>query len=122
MILSFGYAILRQVLQLLIQGIRGDRAKDVEILVLRRQIAVLRPQAKRLDLGPVDRVVLAGLDPDYPLRRNENVFPVSMAAANDILQLLTAVIAPSGIGDVGAHLYHFTTGTLDRNINGCKPG
>ena len=70
-----------------------------------------------------DPTYITGLDPDHPLRRNENVFPFSMAAAaNEILQLLTAVIAPSGIGDVGAHLYHFTTGTLDRNTNGCKPG
>src|SRR5258708_37746295 len=28
----------------------------------------------------------------------------------------------SGVGDVGAHLYHFTTGTLDRRIDGCLPG
>jgi hypothetical protein len=39
----------------------GDRAKDVEILVLREQIAVLRRQVKRLDLEPADRVVLAAL-------------------------------------------------------------
>lgn len=52
MILSFGYVILRQVLDLLIQGIHGDRAKDVEILVLRHQIAVLRRRVKRLDLEP----------------------------------------------------------------------
>jgi len=69
MILSFGYAILRQVLQLLIQGIRGDRAKDVEILVLRHQIAVLRRQVKRLDLEPVDRVMLAALSRLLPRTR-----------------------------------------------------
>ena len=32
------------------------------------------------------------------------------------------MIAPGGIGDVGAHLYHFTTGTLDRRTARCRPG
>jgi hypothetical protein len=65
---------------------------------------------------------IAGLDADHPLRRNENVFPFSAAAAAaETLQLLTAVIAPGGVGDTGAHLYHFTTGTLDRRTAGCLP-
>jgi molybdopterin-synthase adenylyltransferase len=69
-----------------------------------------------------DPSYLADLDEDHPLRRNENVFPFSAAtAASETLQLLTAVIAPSGIGDVGSHLYHFTTGTLDRRTDGCRP-
>lgn len=29
------------------------------------------------------------------------------------------MIAPGGRGNVGAHLYHFTTGTLDRRTVGC---
>jgi hypothetical protein len=67
-----------------------------------------------------DPSYLAGLDEDHPLRRNENVFPFSAAtAADETLQLLTAVVAPGGIGDVGARLYHFTTGTLDRRTDGC---
>jgi putative transposase len=42
MILSFGYLILRQLLQLMILVLRSDRANEVEILVLRHQVAVLR--------------------------------------------------------------------------------
>jgi hypothetical protein len=61
MILSFGYLILRQVLQLVAQDVRGERAKNVEILVLRHQIAVLRRQVRRPDLEPADRAVLAAL-------------------------------------------------------------
>jgi putative transposase len=59
MILSFGYLILRQVLQLLIQGMRGERAKEMVVLVLRHQVAVLRRQVRRLDLEPADWVILA---------------------------------------------------------------
>jgi putative transposase len=35
--------------------VRGERAKDVGILFLRHQVAVLRRQVKRLDLEPSDR-------------------------------------------------------------------
>ena len=70
-----------------------------------------------------DPSYLAGLDEDHPVRRNENVFPFSAAAAaSETLQLLSAIIAPGGVGDTGAHLYHFATGTLDRQIDDCQPG
>jgi putative transposase len=61
MILSFGSVILRQALELIVLLGRGGRANTVEVVVPRHQVTVLRRQVRRLDLQPVDRVLLAGL-------------------------------------------------------------
>ena len=55
------YLLLRQVLQMLTQLARDGGAKDVELLVLRHQVAVLRRQVHRPALEPADRVVRAAL-------------------------------------------------------------
>src|SRR3954470_13319101 len=44
---SLVYLLLRQVLQMLAQLARDDGAKDVQLLVLRHQVAVLRRQVHR---------------------------------------------------------------------------
>jgi hypothetical protein len=69
-----------------------------------------------------DAAYIAGLPDGHHLRRKENVFIFSVAAASSQLnQFLTMVTAPSGIADTGAHLFHLTTGTVDRLEEGCKP-
>jgi hypothetical protein len=45
---SLVYLLLRQVLQMLTQLARDGGAKDVELLVLRHQVAVLRRQVHRV--------------------------------------------------------------------------
>ena len=63
---------------MLAQLARDGGAKDVELLVLRHQVAVLRPQVTRPDLPPEDRVVLAALSRLLP-RRQWSAFFVTPA-------------------------------------------
>jgi putative transposase len=55
------YLLLRRILQLVVLFGRGDRAKELGIVVLRHQVAVLRRQVNRPDLNDGDRVLLAAL-------------------------------------------------------------
>ena len=73
-IVSLGYRVVRLGLQFLMLVARGDRANEVEILVLRHQIAVLRRRVVRLDLEPADRLVLAALSRLLPRSRWPSFF------------------------------------------------
>jgi hypothetical protein len=56
---SFCYLLLRCVLQLASLRPRSDDFKELEIVVLRHELAVLRRQAGRPRLSSADRVLLA---------------------------------------------------------------
>jgi putative transposase len=60
------YLTLCRSIQLLALLARGDAAKDLEILVLRHQLTVLRRQLPRPRLDPADRALLAAISRPLP--------------------------------------------------------
>lgn len=75
MVWSLLYDLTRNPLGVMLLRFRGDAAKDIEILVLRHQLAVLRRQVNRPTLQSADRVLLAALSRLLP-RTRWNTFMV----------------------------------------------
>jgi putative transposase len=72
---KLAYLTLCRSIRLLAQLARGDAAKDLEILVLRHQLAVLRRQSPRPRFNPTDRALLAAFSRVLP-RTGWSVFLV----------------------------------------------
>jgi putative transposase len=56
---SFVYLALCRLVQLVVLLCRSERSKELEILVLRHELAILRRQRRRARLRPLDRAILA---------------------------------------------------------------
>ncbi len=73
-VLSLLYWGLRRLLEFVIIALRSEEAKEVEILVLRHQLCVLKRQVKRPDLKPHDRAILAAASRVLPKSRWPSLF------------------------------------------------
>jgi putative transposase len=58
---SFVYLALCRLVQLVVLLCRSERSKEVEILLLRDELAILRRQRRRAPVRPVDRAILSAL-------------------------------------------------------------
>jgi putative transposase len=67
--LSFTYWVVRRLFELLVLFGRSEREKELEILVLRHELQVLRRQVGRPRLRSADRVLLAALGQLVPRKR-----------------------------------------------------
>ena len=69
MLSKLAYLTLCRLIQLLVLLARGDAAKDMEILIPRHQLVVLRRQLPRPKLQPADRALLAAVSRVLPRSR-----------------------------------------------------
>jgi len=58
---SFVYLALCRLVQLVVLLCRSERSKEVEVLLLRHELAILLRQRRRAPVRPVDRAILAAL-------------------------------------------------------------
>jgi putative transposase len=65
-LLKIAYLLVRRILGLAVLMLRGQGAKEAELLVLRHENAVLRRHAGRIRYEPADRVWFAALAPLLP--------------------------------------------------------
>ena len=77
MLVSLVYVVVCRLFALVVLLGRGERSKELEILVLRHELSVLRRQVKRPRWEPRDRLVLAALSRVLP-RRSWSAFVVRL--------------------------------------------
>src|SRR5262249_59214999 len=77
---SFVYLALCRLLQLVVLLCRSERSKELEILLLRHELAILRRQPQRAPVRPVDRAILAALARALPrsARSSLSVSPATL--------------------------------------------
>jgi transposase InsO family protein len=76
LIVSFLYVLARRLFELVLLLARRERSKELEILVLRHELSILRRQVRRPQFAPRDRLLLSALSRVLP-RRSWHAFLVT---------------------------------------------
>ena len=63
MLVSLVYVLVCRLFELVVLFTRGERSKELEILVLRHELSILRRPGTRPQHEPRDRLLLAALEP-----------------------------------------------------------
>jgi hypothetical protein len=66
LVVSFVYVLACRLFEVVVLLARGDRSKELEILVLRHELSILRRQVGRVQFAPRDRLLLAALSRVLP--------------------------------------------------------
>jgi putative transposase len=66
---AFGYLAIRRLFELIVLLIRSDASKEIELLALRHEVAMLRRQVRRRSFDPADRALFAVLSRFLPRSR-----------------------------------------------------
>lgn len=66
--MSFVFVLACRLFELVVLLVRCDSSKELEILALRHELAILRRQTRRLQFTPSDRFLLAALSRVLPRR------------------------------------------------------
>ena len=101
---SFVYLALRRLCELLVLCWRSADANEVEILVLRHQLAILRRQHPRPRLQPQDRALLAALSRLLP-RPRWSIFVVTPETLLGWHRPMVRDIGPIQPGDAADHQF-----------------
>jgi len=68
-----------------------------------------------------DQTYIENLPRDHAVKGNENVFGFSLSVASlQILQMLSFVISPCGVSNIGEQNYHFVPGRMDVDHGHCR--
>ena len=88
--MSFVYVLACRLFELVVLLVRRDSSKELEILVLRHQLAILRRQTRRPQFTPSDRFLLTALNRVLP-RRSWH----AMLVTPDVAALASTACRPS---------------------------
>jgi putative transposase len=89
LVVSVVYVVACRLFGLVVLLARGERSKELEILVLRHELSILRRQVGRPRFEPQDRLVLAALSQVLPRRS----WPVFLVRPETILRWHRRIVA-----------------------------